>query len=271
VRQWDSHKQRLVTGIALALPLVGILAFGPYWSWVLLVGVAAALALQEFHGLVFQQELPMPWRVFHIVAGLGLVAGTAAGGSAGLHLALGAALFIAFLGLLTFAPRDASGLSLVGLLSLGWLYIPYFLSYVLLIGKADGGRAWIFYLFCVTAAGDAGAFYCGRRLGKHKLYELVSPKKTIEGSMGGLFSSVVVGTLFGFFFFKPISLGTLVLLTIGVALVGQTGDLIESMIKRMSGKKDSSQLLPGHGGLLDRLDSLLFVFPITWGFMVWMG
>ena len=271
MREWDSHKQRVVTGILLAVPLIGILSLGPYWSWVLLVGAASAVALWEFQGLVFQDGLPCRWQAFHALVGLLLLLGAATGDAPGLHFALVAALFASLFALLAFAPREASGLSRIGLLSLGWLYIPYLLSYVLLIGKIDGGRAWMFYIFTVTAAGDAGAFYCGRKFGRHKLYELVSPKKTIEGSMGGLLSSIIVGALYGFLFLRPPSLWQLVFLTVCVALAGQIGDLIESMIKRMSGKKDSSQLLPGHGGLLDRLDSLLFVFPIIWMFILWMG
>ncbi len=101
------------------------------------------------------------------------------------------------------------------------------------------------------------------------MYEAVSPKKTIEGALGGLFASVLVGMVYGTLFFKGIETWEILLLSGVLALLGQGGDLIESMIKRMAGRKDSSELLPGHGGILDRLDSLLFVIPATFFYLVW--
>ena len=269
-RQLDSHKQRWITGILVAAPIFALLSLGPYWSWCLLVGLATAAGLWEFQRLVFPEGLPEPWQAFNILAGLAFPLGTALGGTAGLHGALLAAVFCGFFSLLVFAPQNASALSLLARFGLGWVYIPYLLSYVLLIGKMEAASSRIFFALVVTFAGDSGAFYCGRSFGRHKLYEVVSPKKTIEGSLGGLFCSMLAGTLFGYLFLASIFSGWLIVLGLILGVVGQTGDLIESMIKRMSGKKDSSRLLPGHGGVLDRLDSLLFVFPVTWFFLQWM-
>jgi phosphatidate cytidylyltransferase len=149
-------------------------------------------------------------------------------------------------------------------LCLGWLYVPYPLSYVLLLGRGESPRAWIFYVLLVLVAGDAGAYYTGKAIGKHKLNRVVSPNKTIEGSIGGLMASTLVGALYGLLFIDSRSVVLVIFMALALELVGQVGDLIESMLKRMHGKKDSSGLLPGHGGLLDRLDSLLFAFPVTW-------
>jgi len=98
----------------------------------------------------------------------------------------------------------------------------------------------------------------------------VSPKKTIEGSLGGIAAGLFLGTFFGLLFLPDVSIPQLLLISLVVTLVGQLGDLMESMLKRISGVKDSSQILPGHGGLLDRLDSLLFVFPVVWFFINWV-
>jgi phosphatidate cytidylyltransferase len=127
------------------------------------------------------------------------------------------------------------------------------------------GRQWIFLLFFVVFSCDTGAFYVGRRWGRHKLWPAVSPGKTVEGAIGGLLSSVAVSLLVGTLL--PLDVATAgFLLALGfiLALVCQVGDLMESMLKRVSQVKDAGGILPGHGGLLDRLDSLLFAFPVMY-------
>ncbi len=254
----------------MAIPVLILLAFGPYWSWCLLLGLAAGVGLWEYQRMVLPSELPQHWRFGYILLGLVFPSAAAMGGATGLHSALVFCLFAGFLTLLFFSPQDSQGIAKLSRLSLGWLYIPYLLSYVLLIGQADQGRPWIFFTLIVIVASDAGAFYTGKRLGQHKLYERVSPKKTLEGSAGGLLASLLFGTLFGILFIGTASIGEFLFLSGFLAIVGQLGDLVESLMKRLYGKKDSSNLLPGHGGLLDRLDSLFFAFPATWFFLQWL-
>jgi phosphatidate cytidylyltransferase len=255
----------------MAAPVLAVLTVGPYWSWFLLVALLAAAGLWEYQRMVFQEGLPVKWQAFYITAGLLLPLGASVAGSDGLHAALFFVFFAAFFTALAVSPEDANGLSRLARISMGWLYIPYLLSYVLLIGRASTGNRWVFFALLVTVANDAGAYYCGRHLGRHKLYERVSPKKTLEGSAGGLAAGMLVGSLFGLLFLETVSAGCLILLSFVLALVGQIGDLIESLIKRMNGVKDSSNILPGHGGILDRLDSLLFVFPVLWFFVNWIN
>ena len=264
----DSHQQRLVTGTALTVPLVAALAVGPYWLLALLVGVASGTGLWELQRMLFKEPLARPWLALFLAAGILMPLGASLGGFAGLHLGLIASFFSALLALLFFAPLDPSGLSRLAHLTFGWLYIPYLLSYVLLLGRMTEGTLWLFFILCVNAADDIAAFYCGRRFGRHKLYPAVSPKKTLEGSLGGLLASLVTGVLYGNIFFHGVSTPELLLLSGCLAVAGQVGDLVESMIKRISGRKDSSSLLPGHGGVLDRLDSLLFAIPVTFFFLV---
>lgn len=111
---------------------------------------------------------------------------------------------------------------------------------------------------------DTGAYYTGRTLGKHKLSPKVSPGKTIEGAIGGLIAGILAGPLCRAIFFPEIPLIHSVILGAAVSVTGQIGDLVESMLKRGSQVKDSSNLLPGHGGMLDRLDSILFAAPLIY-------
>lgn len=269
-RQWDSHKQRWGTGLLMATPVVIVLTVGPYWSWFLLVGLLAATGLREYQEMVFPKGLPVWWQAFYICTGLSLPLGAFLAGPVGIHGALFFSLLAVFFCTLIFSPQDTDGISRLARFALGWLYIPYLLSYVLLIGRLSTGNRWVFFALLVTVANDAGAFYCGRYFGRHKLYERVSPKKTIEGSAGGLLGGMLMGTLFGYLFLGPVPTGWVAVLSLVLAVTGQIGDLIESLAKRISGIKDSGSILPGHGGILDRLDSLLFVFPEIWFFLNWI-
>jgi phosphatidate cytidylyltransferase len=121
----------------------------------------------------------------------------------------------------------------------------------------------------ITWATDTGAYAFGRMFGKHKLIPSVSPAKTVEGAIGGLVLAAVIGWLYMHFVLQPLaqlSMRTVGLITFAViiAIVAQVGDLAESLFKRDAGVKDSSRLLPGHGGILDRFDSLLFVLPAAY-------
>ena len=196
------------------------------------------------------------------LAGLPLAA--YAFGLPGLSFALCLSLLAAFSLLMIASARTSDGLHRMALLALAWLYVPYLLSFVLLLGAAPQGRFRILFVLVVIVAGDTGAYFTGVKLGKHKLCESVSPKKTIEGSVGGLLSSMFLGLLFGLLFLHDVRAAQLLLVGFLIAVTGQIGDLVESMIKRISGKKDSGCLLPGHGGILYRLDSLLFAFPLMW-------
>jgi phosphatidate cytidylyltransferase len=270
LRQWDAHKQRLLTGVLLLAGLFLVLLRGPFWSWCLLVAVAATIGLSEFQGLVFSECLHPPWQILYLVMGAVLPGAAVLGGPVGLHFALVVGLFGGFLVYLIRSPSEPKMVAHLARFALGWLYVPYLLSYALLLGVLDKGRCWIFLVLVIIIAGDVGAFYGGRRWGKRKLYPSVSPKKTCEGALVGLLASVVLSTLYAVLFLREVPVTAAPIFGLMVGAVGQIGDLIESMLKRLCGKKDSSNLLPGHGGLLDRLDSLLFAFPTTWFLRAWL-
>lgn len=146
----------------------------------------------------------------------------------------------------------------------GVIYIPLFLSFLVILYASTNGVLWVLFLLAIIAAGDTGAYYSGTYLGRHKLCPAVSPKKTVEGAMGGLAANLATAWLFKLLFFNSMKSLTCTVFAVVVGVVGQAGDLFESEFKRAAGVKDSSNLLPGHGGFLDRLDALLFAAPVAY-------
>jgi phosphatidate cytidylyltransferase len=151
---------------------------------------------------------------------------------------------------------------------IGVLYVPLLLSYLILIrnGTAMEGCKWVFFLLCIVFAGDIGALYAGTFLGKHKLIPTVSPKKTIEGALGGIATNLLVGSCFKILFMRHLPWGTSLLFFLSLGIAGQLGDLFESGLKRVAHVKDSGGILPGHGGILDRADALMFAAPVAFMF-----
>jgi phosphatidate cytidylyltransferase len=144
----------------------------------------------------------------------------------------------------------------------GAIYIGFGFKYFLLI-RFEGLRLLLFALFIVWAT-DIGAYLIGRKLGKNKLAPHISPNKTIEGSLGGIFCALLVSTSYFFIYPSDFSFGMTVLLAILISISGQLGDLVESAFKRHYQVKDSGKILPGHGGILDRFDSILFAMPVLY-------
>ncbi len=151
---------------------------------------------------------------------------------------------------------------------MGVMYVPFSLALMTVIRSTENGMAWIFMILCVVFAGDTGAYYAGRYLGKRKLCPNVSPGKTVVGAMGGLAANLVVILAGKSFWLPGTDWVTVSLLAIAIGIAGQVGDLFESMLKRSSGVKDSGHLLPGHGGVLDRIDALLFAVPMAYVILV---
>lgn len=153
----------------------------------------------------------------------------------------------------------------------GVVYIGSLYPFVYLLGeKLDGkliavnGGDFLLFLFALLWVGDTAAMGFGSWLGKHRLAPAVSPNKTFEGFVGGLMGAVVVSIGLYFWKFQAVGLGHIIAIGLLCSLFGQLGDLVESMWKRSLGIKDSSSLIPGHGGILDRFDSLLFAAPVMY-------
>ncbi len=144
---------------------------------------------------------------------------------------------------------------------LGVLYLGLTLGYMIRTRSLHQGDLMVFFLFLVTWAGDTGAYYAGTLFGRHKLAPKISPKKSVEGLVGGLLFAVLAAFAAKLWFLDSFTATDCMMLGVGLTFVGLAGDLAESALKRSAGVKDSGGLIPGHGGVLDRLDSLLFTAP----------
>lgn len=149
----------------------------------------------------------------------------------------------------------------VGFLLLTTLYVGLGFHYFIEV-RSEYGLTYLFFAFLLIWATDSGAYFIGRAMGKRKLWPEISPNKTIEGFVGGVVCALVVAIIFKVASGIEQSMGAVLLIGIIISLFGQMGDLVQSAFKRHYGVKDSSKLLPGHGGILDRFDSLLFIMPI---------
>jgi len=177
------------------------------------------------------------------------------------------ALIFVFAALLFFREYSVHRLNRWSWTAIGGFYVGYLVPHLILLFAQPNGRAWVFWLFLVVMAGDSAAYFIGGRFGRHKLAPTLSPGKTFEGAwgymagavLGGFVAAILAFNLFSWRF----SWWEIFALSLAVSVLGQLGDLFESWIKRVHNVKDSGTLLPGHGGVLDRLDSLIFPAAFT--------
>ncbi|WP_010282355.1 phosphatidate cytidylyltransferase [Bacillus timonensis] len=171
-------------------------------------------------------------------------------------------LIVLFILTYTVISKNSFTFDDAGLVILSALYIGFGFYYMIEIRAMD--LAYIFYAFVVIWTTDSGAYFVGRKLGKKKLWPEISPNKTVEGFVGGIITAIIFAFIFNIIVDLFDSFFSLFIVTIIVSVFGQIGDLVESALKRHYNVKDSGTLLPGHGGILDRFDSMLFILPILY-------
>ena len=256
------HRARVLTALFL-LPLVlALILKGPM---LLLWAVVEVLALLGFYELSVMLGLSrgnfLVAALGLLLTGSGLLHGTVVGAlSLWISLFVLTIYFLATFRMEDFLPRWTGTLAALLYIALGFFHL-------FAITTQVAGRGWLLLLLAVVFGTDTGAYYVGKALGRHKLAPKISPGKTVEGALGGTFLGVVLGCLWGYYFLM-VPFRVLIPLCAGLSIVGQIGDLLESMIKRACGVKDSGRLLPGHGGLLDRVDALIFAAPVLYWFLV---
>jgi phosphatidate cytidylyltransferase len=285
-------KKRVITALCGLPILIAAVWFDKPIPWfTLLVAIWGVIAALEFYRLVTAAKVPpltyfgLVWTLLFILSGdatlrsrlepyfdLDLI----------VPLLLTIAVVIPLIGLL-LRPQKAEGFTswawtLAGILYVGWLLS----CLVALRGAEDGpntdyGRNLVFFALFTTFASDTAAFFVGRAWGRRKLAPDISPAKTWEGAIAGVGGAILISLIFvpGYFFTWPnplhlhhLGYWSAVLLGLFVSILGQVGDLAESLFKRNMGVKDSSQLIPGHGGLLDRMDSIAFAGVVVYFYMI---
>ena len=257
---------RLATA-AVGLPLVVGLVWVGEWSFALAVGLIALLAAAEFtHGwLMPTMPLSAVWPQATGFSGAAIMAGGAYWNPGFVVAGVVFAAFFALLGysrILRRSPRKP-----YRVMAWCFLYVGVLLSTFVLVRDAEDGRSWLFLGILATFATDTGAYAVGRAIGRHKLAPSISPGKTREGAAGGWLAGAAAVFALNGLLDTDVAFITILPLALVLPVAAQAGDLFESWMKRRMGIKDASNLLPGHGGFLDRLDSLLFVMPVLYAFL----
>jgi phosphatidate cytidylyltransferase len=264
-------KRILTAVIVLPFLIASILISSLWWVFVLLAAAAMVLGLWEFYLLAKRLKL-QPDPVAGYVAGAALITIPLQNDPANVLLVLFVIIALTIGTLIAATRRGApfeKMIPSVGSTLLGVLYIPLLGSHLVALRMGFPhtlSADLLSFFFLVLMGSDAGAYYSGRALGKHKLAPSISPGKTWEGAIGGIVAAIAMAALAHFWFFRELPLKYMLPLAAIMALLGIFGDLAESALKRGAGAKDAANILPGHGGMLDRLDSLLFNAPVIYYF-----
>jgi phosphatidate cytidylyltransferase len=256
-------RTRLLTA-ALAIPALWlIVVYLPSWLFAGFIAAVAAIGLHEYFGMALREE-PVE-RALGVLWGIAVAAGVVSRRPDlwGAGLAVGV-----FGGLLLAVVRNGGDLpgavQRLGLALLGVLYVGFLTPHIVLLrGAADGPR-WLLFALFVAMASDSGAYFAGRAIGRHPLAPAVSPSKTVEGALGGLGGAALLAWIARWVFLPGLGHLEAVVLGLLISVLAQAGDLVESALKRAFGAKDSGWIIPGHGGILDRLDSILFPVVFTY-------
>jgi len=255
--------KRAATGLAIGLLwLLLLLRGGAPLFWLVILAVSVGL-LHEFTRMTLRDF--SGWdRTAVVILGLFPVTASYFGTLLAVNGAVLLSLLLLILHIFFFYGQRPNPHELLyrGLFAIS--YIGLFLAHAHLLRLLDNGAGWLLFLSAVIIASDSGAFYGGTFFGRHKLCPAISPGKTVEGLVSGRLAAALAAMIAQGLFLTGHEAVPLVLAAVGLALIGVIGDLLESIIKRAAGVKDSGGLLPGHGGLFDRVDALLLAVPFLY-------
>lgn len=266
-------KKRIITSLVWLPLAIAAIWFGAPWFTVL-IALFALLAIWEFYHLVSHAKAPTLTRFGLIYTLLFIASPHLSFGdfSTNQTLLLTSAIMISLIWLLVRPQKETAFTSWVWSLG-GVIYLGLLLSYLVALRGLEAGREWVFFALFINAGSDTAAYFIGRTWGRRRLAPSISPGKTWEGAVGGVFGAVLIGTALFYLLELPASFSYVqaVLLSILISVAGQLGDLVESLFKRNMYVKESGNLLPGHGGFLDRVDSVVFVGVVVYYYVIWIS
>lgn len=254
---------RLCTGTLIACGWLLLLLYASPLVFQIVLLLMAALMLREYIAMAMAAD-SLILRVLTAVAALLPVAAAGAGSFTAVAHGLVGGFLLLFFAVIILYRRLADPFAFLTKAGFAAVYIGMFCATWILIFTGTDGWRWMLYLTMVVGGADTAALYTGTMLGKHGLCPAVSPKKTVEGLLGGLCGAVAAGLLCRYFFLPGQNGFSIIVLSLFLGIIAMVGDLTESAIKRGCGVKDSGALLPGHGGILDRVDAMLVTAPVLY-------
>lgn len=264
-------KTRIITAI-VAIPLLVVALLQPFAEvWGVIALLASIIGLYEFYKATGIKK-SRPLCIMGYIAAIYFIAWTFYPRIAIVPFSI---WFPGILCILMLMFNQKINANMLGMTILSVLYIPYLLTHIILLRKLSGGEYYIWLILIAAFLTDTCAYFVGKGLGKHKLCPNLSPNKTVEGAIGGACGCGLFCMLFGLIISKAFGADVhfLKLFIMGLlcSVAAQCGDLTASAIKRQNGIKDYGHLFPGHGGILDRIDSILFVAPVMYYYIVFIG
>lgn len=260
-------RQRLLSAAVFIPILLLIIWFGPLWLFSLLIAAVALLGAIEFYRLATHGGW-QPSVVLGVAFTLFFIADAYFAEPRATEILIPTAVALPLLWLLLRSRGEktlANWLWTVG----GIFYIGWMLGHFIPLRELEQGRDWVILALFTTFAADSGAYLIGRAWGRHSVVPKISPGKTWEGTFAGLIAGIAAAIALNAILGLPISYWQVSLLGFLIAAVAFVGDLVESMLKRKGGVKDAGRLIPGHGGILDRLDSVVFTVVLVYYYVVW--
>ena len=260
---------RVITALVTVPLVIACVYFGGV-AFLILILVLALLSINEFYNMMKKKDFhPAYWvgnffTVFFIVFAYYALKKNWEPA----HSALLTGAVLATMGSTLFLKRPKDAIVDIAVTLLGMFYIGWFFSYFLFIRALTERGAYLLFLMIAVWAFDVVAYFFGTRFGKHKLFPSVSPKKSVEGSLAGFVCCLIAAGIFGYY--AGFDMTHSIILGAIIGVMAQISDLIESLIKRDAGVKDSSQIVPGHGGMLDRMDSFILTAPVVYYYLVWV-
>lgn len=259
--------KRILGALLFAPPVIALIYFSTPLIFSVVVGVVVVVCLLEFFRLA-EACGTNPYRRTGLLIGIIIVFAFYDGQWPFTSFMISAATMVIFVRMLFGKEGFRKALESVAYTLAGVLWVAWLLGHLVLIHGMDEGKFYIFFLLMVIWGGDTAAYYVGKNLGRRKLAPQISPNKTVEGSVGGLGGAIVGALIAKLWFLSELPAGDAVILGVLLGAAGQLGDLSESAVKRSADVKDSGKIIPGHGGLLDRLDSMIFAAPILYYYMI---